>query len=183
MPNIYTPQRNAFAQSTYKDQQATALAGSLAFASDKNLVDAFIVGDVGDNGLEAGLAVIAAPAASVQRPGLNEHAVTLPTTSSTGDDIAGVVIRNQQMGTNAAGNACYFAQDLCNVAKAGRSGARLWVRLVDGAQPATDGAVYVRTDAANAGKFDAASGASAVALTNMKFKSGPVDGIALVELM
>ncbi|MEG6502548.1 hypothetical protein, partial [Desulfovibrio sp. 1214_IL3152] len=66
MPNTYNPVRNGFAQSSYKDQQGTALAGSLAFASDKNLVDAFIVGDVGDDGLEAGLAVIAGVATDVQ---------------------------------------------------------------------------------------------------------------------
>ncbi|MEG6501563.1 structural cement protein Gp24, partial [Desulfovibrio sp. 1214_IL3152] len=63
------------------------------------------------------------------------------------------------------------------------SGGRVWVQLADGAQPAIDGAVYVHTDAANAGKFATASGASTVAITTMKFKSAAADGIALVELM
>lgn len=183
MPNTYVPVRNGFAQSSYKDQQGTALAGSLAFASDKNLVDAFIVGDVGDNGLEAGLAVIAGPAPDIQRAGLNEQAVTLPATASTAADIAGIVVRNQQMRSNTAGHACYFAEDICNVVRAGRSGGRVWVQLVDGAQPALDGAVFVHVDAANAGKFTTAAGADIVALTNMKFKSAAIDGIALVELL
>ncbi|WP_394026589.1 structural cement protein Gp24 [Desulfovibrio falkowii] len=183
MPNTYNPVRNGFAQSSYKDQQGTALAGSLAFASDKNLVDAFIVGDVGDDGLEAGLAVIAGVATDVQRTGLNEQVVTLPATDSTAADIAGIVVRNQQMRSNATGHACYFAEDVCNVVRTGRSGGRVWVQLADGAQPAIDGAVYVHTDAANAGKFATASGASTVAITTMKFKSAAADGIALVELM
>ncbi len=183
MPNPYTPVRNGFAQSSYKDQQGTALAGSLAFASDKNLVDAFIVGAVGDNGLEAGLAVIAGAAADVQRVGLNEQIVTLPATGSTAADIIGVVVRNQQMRSNSAGHACYFGEDLCNVVRAGRSGGRIWVQLADGAQPALDGAVFVHTNTANAGKFTAASGTDIIALTTMKFKSAAVDGIALVELM
>lgn len=183
MPNTYTPVRNGFAQSSYKDQQGTALAGSLAFASDKNLVDAFIVGDVGDDGLEAGLAVVAGTATDVQRTGLNEQVVTLPTADSIGADIIGIVVRNQQMRSNATGHACYFAEDMCNVVRAGRSGGRVWVQLVDGAQPAIDGAVFVHTDAANAGKFTAAAGADIIALTTMKFKSAAVDGIALVELL
>lgn len=183
MPNMYTPVRNGFAQSSYKDQQGTALAGSLAFASDKNLVDAFIVGDVGDNGLEAGVAVIAGAAADVQRTGLNEQVVTRPVTSSTAANVIGIVVRNQQMRSNTAGHACYFTEDLCNVARTGRSGSRIWVQLVDGAQPALDGAVFVHTDTANAGKFTAASGTDIIALTTMKFKSAAVDGIALVELI
>lgn len=183
MPNTYTPVRNGFAQSSYKDQQGTALAGSLAFASDKNLVDAFIVGDVGDDGLEAGLAVIAGPATDVQRTGLNEQVVTLPATASTAADVIGIVVRNQQMRSNTAGHACHFTGDLCNVVRTGRSGGRVWVQLMDGAQPALDGAVFVHTDAANAGKFTAAAGAGIIALTTMKFKSAAVDGIALVELL
>lgn len=183
MPNVYNPVRNGFAQTSYKDQQATAMAGSLAFTSDKNLVDAYIVGDVGENGLEAGLAVIAGPAPDVQRAGLNEQSVTLPATASTAADIIGVVARNQQMRSNTAGRACYFAEDMCNVVRTGRSGGRVWVQLMENAQPALDGAVYVHTDAANAGKFTAAAGAGIIAITNMKFKSAAVDGIALVELL
>lgn len=182
MPNIYTPVRNGFAQSTYLDQQGTALAGSLAFASDENLVDAFIVGDVGDDGLEAGLAVIAALATDVQRTGLNEQVVTAPAPDTTAAQIIGVMVRNQQMRSNKAGRACCFAQDLCNVARTGRSGARIWVQIADGAQPAVDGAVFVHTDAANAGKFASAADTGIIALTNMLFKSAAVDGIALVEL-
>jgi len=180
MPNnIFNPVRNDFAQRLYKDQQATALAGHLAFSSDTNLVDAFIVGPVGPDGLEAGLAVIAGAAPDVQRVGLNEQIVTLPTSTSTADDIIGVVARNQQMRSNTAGHACFFAEELCNVCRTGRSGGRIWVQLADGAQPTLDGAVFVVVDGADAGKFATSDGVEIPAMT---FKSAAVDGIALVEL-
>ena len=178
--NLFNPERNAFAQTAYKDQQGTALAGTLAFASDKNLVDSFITGDVGPDGIEAGLAVITDMAVDVQRTGFNQQVVTMPTAESTAADIAGILIRNQQMSTNTAGKACHFAEDLCNVVRVGRSGGRVWVQLVDGAQPEVDGAVSVIVSGNDAGKFATSGG---VPLTNMKFKSAVVDGIALVELL
>lgn len=183
MPNIYNPIKNAFAQSSYKDQQATALAGMLAFASDSNLVDAFIVGDVGEDGIEAGLAVITAPAPDVQRAGMNEYVITKPATTTTAAQIAGILVRNQQMRSNTAGMACYFAEDMCNVARANRSGARIWVQLAEGANPSVDGAAYIHVDADNAGKFTAATGTDIIAATNMIFRSAAVDGLALVELL
>jgi len=182
MPNTYTPVRNGFAQSTYPDQQATALAGMLAFASDKNLVDSFIVGEVGDDGLEAGLAVVAGPAPDIQRPGLNEQAVTLPGATAVSADIIGIVVRAQQMRSNTAGHACHWAGDLCNVVRAGRAGGRIWVRLAEGAQPALGGAVFVHAGAAQAGTFTTAAGDGIIAVISMKFMSAAVDGLALVEL-
>lgn len=180
MPNLYTPQKNAFAQSKYYDQMASALAGMLAFASDKNLVDPFIVGAVGNDGLEAGLAVVAGPAQDVKRPGMNEQVVTLPASGAAAESIVGVVVRNQQMRTNTAGKACLFEGDMCSVARTGRSGARIWVQLADGEQPAVDGAVSVIVAGADAGKFATSGG---VAIPTMKFRSGAEDGIALVELL
>lgn len=183
MPNVYTPKRNAFAQSSYHDQQGTALAGEPAFASDLNLIDSFIVGDVGDNGLEAGLAIVAVPAASARRPGLNELVVTLPPADATADKIIGVVTRNQQMRTNTAGHACWFHQDICNVARSGRSGARIWGRLADNAQPEPGGAVFVAVGGDNAGTFASEAGAGFVAVPSMQFASTASDGLALVELL
>lgn len=180
MPNIYSPQPHAFAQTAYKDQMGTALPGSLAFVSDSNLVDAMLVGEVGDNGLQAGLAVIATAATDVQRPGINERAVILPIASSTAEHIVGVVVRNQQMRTNAHGHACYFAKDMCNVARVGRSGARIWVQLTEGTQPVVGGAVSVIVSGTDAGKFAATGG---VTVPTMKFASSAADGMACVELL
>lgn len=180
MSNVYSPPRHAFAQTGYKDQMGTALPGALAFASDSNLVDAMLVGAVDANGLQAGLAVIATAATDVQRPGINEQAVVLPKADSTAEHIVGVVVRNQQMRTNAAGHACYFAQDMCTVARMGRSGARIWVQLAEGAQPVVGGAVSVIVSGAEAGKFAATGG---VTVPAMKFASAAADGMACVELL
>ena len=176
----YIPVKNGFSQNSYPDQQGAYLAGSLAFASDNTLIDAFIVGEVNEQGLEAGMAVVATPAPAVLRAGINEELVSKPAGSSTADDIVGVVARNQQMGSNAAGRACYFSGDVCNVARTGRSGARICVQLVDGAQPVLNSPVSVIVSGANAGKFATTGG---VNMPNMKFKSAAFNGLALVELL
>ena len=175
----YIPVKNGFSQESYLDQQAAYLAGSLAFASDNSLIDSFIVGEVNEHGLEAGLAVIASPAATIFHAGINEEVVGKPQGSSTADDIIGVVVRNQQMGSNAAGHACYFSGDMCNVARTGRSGARVCVQLADGVQPVLNSPVSVIVSGANAGKFATSGG---VEMPNMKFKSAAFNGLALVEL-
>lgn len=180
MPHLYTPVRNGFAQSAYPDQQATALPGMLAFTGDCNLVDAFLVGDVGDAGLEAGLAVVAVPAANPLRPGLNGLAVLPPEPGSSGADIVGVVVRSQQMRSNNAGQACHWSQDVCSVARPGRSGARVWARLADGAQPAPGDTARVIVTGAQAGRFSASDG---VSVDHMRFLSTADGDIALVELM
>lgn len=182
MPNLYSPVRHAFVQDSYRDQQGTALAGSLAFVADANLVDACMVGDVDDNGLEAGLAVVFVPASDVRRAGLNEEAVALPTDSATADHIAGVVVRSQQMNSNTKGRACHFAGEMCNVARVGRSGARIWVRLADGAQPEVGGAVHVVVSGEGVGRFASVAGSGNLAVPAMTFKSRAADGLALVEL-
>lgn len=133
MANIYTPVMMGFAQSTYLDQQGTALPGSLAFCSDTDLIDSFIVDpDIGDLGLTAGIGVVIRPAEATQRAGLNNFYVGLPDADSTAADFAGVLIRNQQMGTNGEGQACWFGRQMCNVARASRVGARIWVPLNEG---------------------------------------------------
>ena len=64
---VYTPQRG-FAQSQYFDQQATALAGMLANASDINLVDSAFVGKVDPaEGLTAGIGVMVIPTTASNR--------------------------------------------------------------------------------------------------------------------
>lgn len=129
---VYTPQRG-FAQSQYYDQQATALAGMLANASDYNLVDSAFVGDVDPVlGLTAGLGVQVYPTVASNRPGLNYDVLGLPQATATDAEFGGIVVRNQFMRTNAAGEACHFYQDMANYARRERSGARIWVQLEQG---------------------------------------------------
>lgn len=183
MPNVYSGVRNGFMQEFYHDQQGTALPGSLAFAGDCCLIDSYITGEVGDDGLEAGLAVVAAPVSSAPvRAGLNQESVTLPDSTTSSGQLAGITVRNQQMNSNAAGRACWFAGELCNLARAGRAGARLWVQLAEGALPALGGNVYVCVDGACAGKFTdetALSNAAAeTAATPLAALSAALDGDA-----
>ena len=180
MPNIYTPVKNGFAQSSYKDQMGTALPGHIAFSGNSELVDAFIVGAIDDNGLEAGLAVTASSAAYAQRSGINQEVVNLPAESASAKDISGIMVRSQQMSTNTSGRACYFEGDVCNVLRVARAGGSVWVQLAQGAQPAVNGSVSVIVKGADAGKFATSGG---VVMPNMKFKSIAQDGLALVELL
>lgn len=77
---MYGPKKG-FAQSSYYDQQATAIAGMLANASDYNFVDSAIVKeDIGY--IEAGLCVAVERSTDVMRPGINYDRLVMPTGSS-----------------------------------------------------------------------------------------------------
>lgn len=126
---MYGP-RKGFAQQNYVDQQATALPGMLANASDINLVYNAYVGFVpSETGLESGLGVIEVPASSIPRSGINYSTILPPFPTSTSDDFFGVTVRHQFMRTNSKGATGYDYQDVANVAKRNRSGSSIWVRL------------------------------------------------------
>ena len=162
---VYTPQRG-FAQSQYFDQQATALAGMLANASDINLVDSAFVGQVDPvAGLTAGIGVQILPTVASNRPGLNYDVAIPPQASATDADFAGIVVRNQFMRTNAAGEACYFYQDMCNYARRGRAGSRIWVELAFGSTVFGGDVYWIVRDTANEGKKIGAFAGAAIAGT------------------
>ena len=148
---VYTPKRG-FAQFQYFDQQATALAGMLANASDINLVDSAFVGPVDATvGLTAGIGVMVNPTVRSNRPGLNYDIVMPPNSAATDESFAGIVVRNQFMRTNSNGEACYFFEDMANYARRDRAGARIWVQLAQGST-AFGGQVYwIVRDTKNAG--------------------------------
>lgn len=183
MANVYSPRRHGAVQTAYHDRMATAAPGMLANVSDANFVDAAMVGKAGPDGLEAGLAVTLTPVAACARPGINQYAAALPESAATAADIAGVTVRGEGMKSNAAGNACWFEHDMCSVARTGRGGARIWVRLAEGASPMPDGAVFVHAGGENAGTFAASAGAGVIAVTTMIFRSAADNGLALVELL
>lgn len=152
---VYTPKRGAFAQSQYFDQQGTALPGMLANASDINLVDSGFVGGVSPvTGMVAGVGVVQRNSvARSNRPGLNYDVYDLPPVTATADDFAGIMVRNQFMRTNAAGEACYFFEDMCNVLSTRRVGGRIWVRLESGATSPGSTVHWIVRDTANTGKM------------------------------
>lgn len=148
---VYTPQRG-FAQFQYFDQQATALAGMLANASDINLVDSAFVGHVDATvGLTAGIGVMVNPTVRSNRPGLNYDIVMPPDSTATDESFAGIVVRNQFMRTNSNGEACYFFEDMANYARRDRAGARVWVQLAHGSTVFGDPVYWIVRDTKNAG--------------------------------
>lgn len=148
---VYTPQRG-FAQFQYFDQQATALAGMLANASDINLVDSAFVGPVDATvGLTAGIGVMVNPTVRSNRPGLNYDIVMPPDSAATDESFAGIVVRNQFMRTNSNGEACYFFEDMANYARRDRAGARVWVQLAQGSTVFGGPVYWIVRDTKNAG--------------------------------
>lgn len=138
---MYGP-RKGFAQSQYYDQQATALPGMLANASDINLCDSAFISDTYPEGLTAGTAVCAVPATKSNRPGVNFAMVRPMYPNASGNDIAGIVVRNQWMRTNDNGEACLFKEDICNILRTSRIGGRIWVKLVGTETTIQNGKVY-----------------------------------------
>lgn len=159
---VYTPQRG-FAQFQYFDQQATALAGMLANASDFNLVDSAFVGPVDATvGLTAGIGVMVNPTVCSNRPGLNYDIVMPPNQAATDEAFAGIVVRNQFMRTNSNGEACYFFEDMANYARRDRAGARIWVQLAQGTTVFGGPVYWIVRDTKNAGLKIGAFSASAI---------------------
>lgn len=179
MASVYTPGMG-FAQSTYVDQMATALPGALAYASDTRLVDTAIVDSTATDGLVAGVGVVLTSIPEANRvgarEGLNVFTAKLPDASATAATFGGIVVRNQQMETNGAGQACWFPKRACNVLRSDRVGGRVWGRLVSGTA-AVDAPVYwVIADTAGTGKqvggfAGAAVSGDTVELKGAKFKS------------
>lgn len=152
---VYLPKRGAFAQTQYFDQQGSALPGMLANASDINLVDSGFVGGVSPvTGLVAGVGVIQRnTVGQSNRPGFNYDVYDLPPVTATAADFAGIVVRNQFMRTNSAGEACYFFEDMCNVLQAKRIGGRIWVNLQVGSTSPGSKVYWIVRDTANTGKL------------------------------
>lgn len=159
---VYTPQRG-FAQSQYFDQQATALAGMLANASDINLVDSAFVGEVDPaEGLTAGIGVMVIPTTASNRPGLNYDIVVPPSVDAVDDSFAGIVVRNQFMRTNTKGQACYNFEDMANYARRDRAGARIWVQLEKGTATFGSPVYWIVRDTASHGLKIGAFSAEAI---------------------
>lgn len=180
---MYGPKRG-FAQSEYFDQQATALAGMLANASDINLTDsAFVVTDDAVNGLEAGIGVVALPTTASPRAGVNYDRIMAPTASAADADFAGIVVRNQVMRTNPKGEACWYEGDMANYARRGRAGSRIWVKLANGTATPNGKVYWIVSDVAGTGKTIGAFSASAISVsgsaTAAKLTGGSINLTAL----
>lgn len=142
---MYTPVVNGFGQSIYTDAMGTAFAGQLANASDKNLVDAAMVGsDVpfAKCGNVYGLNT----AVNGVRVGVNTYQVCAYTSDDKTD--ACIIVRNQQTQTNDKGECGWYAGTMANVLRLNRVGGRIWANVYASAQ-ITPGPLYVVTASTN----------------------------------
>ena len=142
--SVYSPVVNAFGQDTYFDQQGTALAGMLANASDINLVDAAVVGEELDFAV-CGRFYPLKVDTSIIRPGVNTEKITSyddATLSSPPDEWC-VVVRNQQVQTNAENESGWESKRMANVLRTSRVGGRIWVEGITGQTAMAQGNFYV----------------------------------------
>lgn len=116
-------------QTAYTDQPGVASPGMLAFASDLNYCDALFVGEA--NGVAAGIGVIATAltdAISLQRP---NQAVSLPADDSALAALVGIVVFDEAMQSDENGTPGWAHGRVARVAKRGRAGTRIYVKVED----------------------------------------------------
>lgn len=188
--SIYHGTKFGFVQSAVYDQQGIALAGRLANASDINLCDGISVGETA--GIGVGLGVSVASLSGAKKPGINDTQLKLPTSSSTADDFAGILVRTDTGRTDANGKNYIGEKEIGTLLRAERVGGRIWVEAYN--TITAGGNIYwiidnsVDSDQPIGGFSGSAISASTdvdtVQLTNVKVISGAsAGGLALVELL
>jgi len=187
--NVYNPIMQGFVQTQYVDQIGTAYPGQLYSVSDNTLVDsagawnaavdADTTGTVVDNGFQPGRAYAYEVSQDPSRTGIDQFNIT-DTTLAAANITAytfAIVVRNEQMHSNAAGQPCAFHKDLVNILRPTHFG-RIWVEL----DPATPGLTIAVGDPVSIlpanGTFSNTGG---VAWANAKFISENKNGIAAIE--
>lgn len=129
--STYVGGANTFMQTSYVDQQGTALAGDLAFAADYNMIEACTVkmpgGQEGDI-LPVGLALTSSVSAAAFRPGLTNLDVSPVTATTTPSQLFGVMVRNQSCKTDASGASGWYDGDIADVLVVTRVGGRIWAK-------------------------------------------------------
>jgi hypothetical protein len=168
-------------QTSFFDQQGTALPGHIYSASDDNLTDAEKVSD--PNGVECGCFVLKTPSLDI-RPGINEQGVAGVAIGTTTAQIAGIVVRTQMVQTDAAGRNYVDYRRMATIMRRIRAGGRIWAKNLTACN--FDDPVYVNLDPANGsiGAVGNAAGTNWLLMPNAFFKSTQIagDGIGLVEL-
>lgn len=194
--SVYTGLNNAFMQTKYVDQQATALPGDLAYASDVTLIDAAVVAMPSGSEKEllaAGLGVVSAYSANASRPGMNSTTVSPVSSTTTAATFYGITIRNQQCQTDENGVSGWGDGRLCNVMRADRVGGRVWVKAVNAATAGSAAFLVIKDDTEHGfpiGSFAGSaitgepSATDTVALTNVKWVTSAAAGeLGLVEII
>lgn len=189
--SVYTGLNNAFMQTKYVDQQATALPGDLAYASDVTLIDAAVVAMPEGSEKEllaAGLGVVRAYSANASRPGMNSTTVSPVSSTTTAATFYGITIRNQQCQTDENGVSGWGDGRLCNVMRADRVGGRVWVKAVNAATAGSAAYLVIQDTTSHGFPIGSFAGTEittdSVALTNVKWVTSAAAGeLGLVEII
>lgn len=180
MSGLYGGVLNGSVQTAVFDQNATALPGQLFSATDTNLVDSIDVAET--DGVGAALGVTSAYVTSA-RPGINNKAVSLPTSAATDATFEGVIVRSQAIRSDSNGNPIVPMGAQASILRRTRLGGRIWV-LANTACTAGNGVYWLVQDTGGSGfaigSFVAAAqgeaGIDTVLLSNVKFASTATAG-------
>lgn len=140
-------------QTTYTDQPGVASAGMLAFASEEALalIDSYIVGEA--NGIAAGRGVVLTQVATPNIGNLQapNQTANLPSAGNTVTDFAGIAVWDATMQSDSNGVPGYNQGRLLRVMRKGRSGGRIYVKVMD--TIAVTDTVYLVTVASTDGNY------------------------------
>lgn len=186
---------NGAVQTTYTDQPRQAYAGQLAFSSDTNLLDAYIVGD--SRGVFAAQGVRLDPNTSTELGNLQSPNLLVNQPigdgSETAADFGGIVVFDEAMQSDSNGNPGWNQGRNARIGRPKRAGVRVWVPCADAVTAFTSTVNWVTkagTDGVHAlGGFAAAAldgtatHGTSVAITNAQWvTSAPAGGMAIIEL-
>ena len=116
-------------QTSYTDQPGIAVPGMLAFASDLNFCDAYVVGEA--NGIAAGRGVKVAAITDSISGQIPNQSIKLPESGDTNAVFAGIMIYDDSMQSDENGVPGWAEGRMARVAKPGRAGARVFVKAVE----------------------------------------------------
>lgn len=134
---------NGAVQTAYTDQPGIAVAGMIAFASDLNNVDSFLIAET--NGIAAGKGVVFTAntdTLSLQSPPVT---VGLPTGSTTAADFGGIMLFDEAMQSDENGVPGWADGRACRVLRPGRAGGRVYAKAVEAIDHTTDSVHLVIT--------------------------------------
>jgi hypothetical protein len=117
---------NGAVQTAVTDQPGQAVAGMLAFASDINMVDNFVVGET--NGVAAGKGISLVHQEeytyNMQHP---NQAAFLPDGDETAAEFGGIVVYDEHMQSDENGLPGWALHRMAQILRPVRSGGRIWV--------------------------------------------------------
>lgn len=116
-------------QTSYTDQPGIAVPGMLAFASDLNFCDAYVVGEA--DGIAAGKGVKVAAITDSISGQIPNQSIELPEAADTAAVFAGIMVYDDSMQSDADGVPGWAQGRMARVLRPGRAGGRVFVKAVE----------------------------------------------------